>query len=246
MKQNMKSECFTRHIVIPCYDTDVAYRLKPASFMDFSQEIAQQHAAVLGFGYDALQETRTAWVLSRLHVKFIKYPVWRDDVDFTTWHKGAERLFFLRDFKMTDRNGEPAVLATSSWLIINLDTRRLVRSVGLNGFDTDFKEHAIETSCDKVLMPKGVQAEVAGEHMVAYSDVDMNGHANNARYIVWAMDALGYEFLADNPVKELKINFNHETKPGETITLYRAVQGNLHYIEGKVGERSAFCVEFLF
>lgn len=242
----MKQESLTQHIVIPCYDTDVAYRLKPASFMDFSQEIAQRHAAVLGFGYDDLQRTRTAWVLSRLHIKFIRHPVWRDEVDFTTWHKGSERLFFLRDFKMTDKNGELAVAATSSWLVLNLDTRRLVRDAEIDGFGTDCREHAIETPCDKVQLPKGVPAVVAGEHQVTYSDVDMNGHTNNARYVVWAMDALGYGFAANHPVKELKINFNHETKPGETVVMYKVVQDNHCYIEGKVDGQSAFCVEFLF
>ncbi len=242
----MKPESLTRHIVIPCYDTDVAYRLKPASFMDFCQEIAQLHAESLGFGYDDLQKTRTAWVLSRLHVKFLKYPLWRDEVDFSTWHKGPERLFFLRDFRMTDRDGEPAALATSSWLVLNLDTRRIVRSVDVCGLDTANGEHAIETPCDKVQMPKDMPAVLAGEHVVSYSDVDMNGHTNNARYAVWAMDALGYDFVSANPVREMKINFNHETRPGETVALYVASGGDVRYVEGKVGEQSAFCVEFLF
>ena len=242
----MKPESLSQHFVIPCYDTDVAFRLKPASFMDFAQEIAQGHASLLGFGYDDLQRTRTAWVLSRLHIKFLRHPLWREEVDFKTWHKGTERLFFLRDFLMTGADGKPAALATSSWLVLNLDTRRLVRSVDIDGLDTKSCEHAIETPCDKVQMPKDVASEIVAEHLVSYSDVDMNGHTNNARYVVWAMDAIGYDVASSSPVREIKINFNHETRPGETVVLHRAVVGDVYYVEGEVDGRSAFCVEIMF
>lgn len=245
MGKDMKHESLSQHFVIPCYDTDVAFRLKPASFMDLAQEIAQQHAGLLGFGYDDLQRTRAAWVLSRLHIKFLRHPLWREEVDFKTWHKGAERLFFLRDFVMSGKDGEPSVLATSSWLVLNIDTRRLVRSVDMEGLDTALCDNAIETPCGKVQMPKDVPSEIVAEHVVSYSDVDMNGHTNNARYVVWAMDAVGYDVVSVTPVKEIKVNFNHETRPGETVFLHRAVVGNVYYVEGTVGGQSAFCVEIV-
>ena len=85
---------------IPCYDTDAAFCLKPASFMDMAQEIAYWAAQALGFGYDDLQQHQTAWVLSRMHIRFESLPKWRDAVVLKTWHKGADGLFFLRDFHL--------------------------------------------------------------------------------------------------------------------------------------------------
>ena len=58
---------FCQDMRIPCYETDAAFCLKPASFMDMAQEIAYWAAQALGFGYDDLQRHHTAWVLSRLH-----------------------------------------------------------------------------------------------------------------------------------------------------------------------------------
>ena len=92
-------------------------------------------------------------------------------------------------------------------------------------------------------MPKGAEPEKVAEHKVAYSDVDMNGHTNNARYLVWAMDVLDYDFAVNNPVKDVKINFNNETRPGETVELFKAESEGKIYVEGKVGDKSAFCVE---
>ena len=241
---------FTQNYIVPCYDTDASGRMKPTSFMNLAQEAAGLHAVHLGFGYDTLIVRNLAWILSRVHVEFPDVPMWRDNLTPTTWHKGLERLFFIRDFVVTDSEGKERVKATTSWLILNLETRRLVRDPQLMEDGTICHDNARECSAEKVLMPKDVVAEKVLEHVVAYSDVDTNAHANNAMYMQWAMDAVDYEMASTHPVKEFTINFNHETKAGDKVDIYRAVveqEDARHvYIEGKVGDVSAFTVEILF
>ena len=240
---------FRQHILIPCYDTDVSQLLKPASFMDLAQEAANLHANILGFGYDNLMETRTAWVLSRMHIRFVRHPRWREEVDLATWHKGPERLFYLRDFLMTDASGNALVEATTSWLVLNIDTRRIVRDAGICE-DGICRDSAIAEPCGKVQMPEGCRKEQVCVHKVSYSDVDVNGHTNNAMYLVWAMDAIGYDTASSRPVKEVKINFNHETRPGDEVSIFKSCAdtdgGQVCHIEGEVDGRSAFSAELLF
>ena len=69
---------FCQDIRIPCYETDSAAFLKPASFMDRAQEIAYWAARELGFGYDQLHVHHTAWVLSRMHFHIEEAPKWGD------------------------------------------------------------------------------------------------------------------------------------------------------------------------
>ena len=175
---------------IACYDTDAAWRLKPASFMNLAQEAAGNHAVFLGFGYDDLIKTNTAWILSRVHVEFIDTPLWREDITLTTWHKGLNRLFFLRDFILTDKDGKERMKATTSWLVMNLETRRLVRDPGLMEDGTVCTENALETPADKVQMPKDMEPEHVIDHVVAYSDIDTNAHANNAMYMRWMQSVM--------------------------------------------------------
>ena len=238
------------HYTIPCYDTDASWRLKPVSFMNYAQEMANRHASVLGFGYDDLIGSRTAWVLARMYIRFIDLPLWRNDVTLTTWHKGLNRLFFLRDFRMTDPQGNVRVEATTSWIVLNLDTRRLVRDAKLMDEGTKCSENAVEQPADKVQLPKDAQMEFVMEHTVSYSDVDLLGHTNNAMYMHWAMDAVPYEITSQHPLKEVTINFNHETRAGEKVSIYRtslqAEDGLRVFIEGKVGDTSSFVIEMLF
>jgi acyl-ACP thioesterase len=235
---------------IPCYDTDASWRLKPTSFMNMAQEAAGRHAVYLGFGYDDLIKTNTAWILSRVHVEFVDTPKWRDEITLNTWHKGLNRLFFLRDFLITDSEGRERVKATTSWLVLNLETRRLVRDPNLMEEGTVCTENVIETPADKVQMPKDVEAELVRTHLVSYSDIDTNGHTNNAMYMQWSMNAVGYDITSSRPVKEFTINFNHETKAGDHVEIYRAFvekEDGLHvFVEGKVEGTSSYCVEIVF
>lgn len=241
---------FEQKFTIPCYDTDASWRLKPASFMNLAQEAAGQHAVYLGFGYDDLIATNTAWILSRVHVEFIDTPRWREDITLRTWHKGLNRLFFLRDFILTDNEGRERVKATTSWLVLNLETRRLVRDPKLMEEGTVCMENVIETPADKVVLPKDAEPLFVMEHKVAYSDIDMNGHTNNAMYMQWAMDAVDHEISSTRPVKWFTINFNHETKAGDTVMIYKVIDeredGRHVFVEGKVADQSAFTVEILF
>lgn len=241
---------YTKDLTIQCFETDASWRLKPASFMNLAQEAAGNHAVYLGFGYDDLIVSNTAWILSRVHVEFIDTPKWREDITLTTWHKGLNRLFFLRDFVLTDKEGRERVKATTSWLVLDLATRKLVRDPKLMEEGTVCTENAIATPADKVQMPKEVESVHVMDHTVAYSDVDMNGHANNAMYMQWAMDAVDYDIASTRAVKEFTINFNHEIKPGNTVSLFKTKVedgGNLHvFVEGKVEDQSAFTVEILF
>ncbi|MBR2609223.1 MAG: hypothetical protein IKC68_05810 [Bacteroidales bacterium] len=241
---------YTQKITIPCYNTDASWRLKPASFMDLAQEAANRHASVLGFGYDDLILSNTAWILSRMHIEFVDAPKWREDVTLQTWHKGLNRLFFLRDFLITDSEGRPRVKATTSWLVMNLETRRLVRDPKLMDDNGVCSENVIETPAEKVQMPEDIEPELVLAHKVEYSDVDLNAHANNAMYMQWSMDAVGYEVTSKYSVKSFTINFNHEVKPQEEVELYRVFVEEENalrvYIEGKVQDQSAFIVEIIF
>ena len=237
-------------ITLPCYDTDAAWRLKPSSFMNLAQEAAGRHAVYLGFGYDELIKANTAWILSRVHVEFIDAPKWREEITLTTWHKGLNRLFFLRDFLLTDAQGRERVKATTSWLVLNLETRRLVRDPKLMEDGTVCTDNVLEVPADKVVMPKGVEPEFVMEHIVAYSDIDTNAHANNAMYMQWAMDAVDYQTASTRAVKEFTINCNPETKAGDKVAIYRISEereDGLHiFIEGRLPEAQSFIVEIVF
>jgi len=87
-----------------------------------------------------------------------------------------------------------------------------------------------------------------GSHKVRYSDVDFNGHVNNVKYSVWAMDAIPEEVVYGKFLKELTINFNNEAHPEDTVELFRAETGEegTFVVEGRCAEHQTFIARLTF
>ena len=239
---------FSKDYTITCYEADANQLMRPTAMLDLMQEAANVNASTLGFGYDEMMNSNTAWVLSRIHVKFMNTPKWREEVNLKTWHKGVSKLFYLRDFILSDKAGNPMVLATTSWLIIDMNTRRLVRNSDLALSDTAM--HAIETPADQVVLPLDIEPELVRKHPVTWSEIDTNGHVNNVKYAVWAIDAVKAEDIKERPLKELLINYDAEVMPGDTVKISRVRQeteeGVVYYITGRVADKQNFAVKLLF
>ena len=237
--------------VVSCYEADSNHNFRPTAMLDLMQEAAGRDASVLGFGYDEMISENTAWVLSRTRVCFHKCPKWRDSVVLKTWHKGANRIFYLRDFLLESPEGELLISATTSWLIIDLATRRMVRNTTLaENFDNSEMGDAIEEQAGKVVLPKGLEPELVHTHKVVWSDIDTNGHVNNVKYAVWALDAVDYDILKEKSLKEMLINYDTEVMRDQTVELYRVVaqeeESTVVYIVGKVEGKSCFSIKMNF
>lgn len=244
---------------IRSYETDFKQDLRPFAFMNYAQYMAEKHATILKFGYENLLENQTVWVLSRVNVNFLEYPRWNDKVSFETWHKGTDRLFGIRDFRMTDSENKPIILATSSWLIIDIKTRRVQRvdKILQNNGENHELGDAVKEPAAKIESPKN--PELCMVKRVCYSDVDVNEHTNNAKYIEWATDAIFTEYSDCLRIKQMTVNFNSECRLNDEISLYKEIfyneaasgsgqNANINkiVIEGKRGETGIFIAEFQF
>ena len=165
---HQEGNVFSQQLCIPCYQTNHKGLLKPTAFMDMAQEIAYWAADALGFGYDSLHVHHTAWVLARMHIRFLRSVHWRDDVTLYTWHKGTSGLLYLRDFLLRDTLGETAIAATTSWVVMDELTRRLVRPEDLKQLlQVEQTDHAIAEPAPKVAISK--EMEHVGEHLVTHA-----------------------------------------------------------------------------
>lgn len=241
-------EKYYENYIVSCYESDANQCLKPTAVLDWMQEIAGRDAARLGFGYDDLMKNNTAWVLSRTHIRFHQYPKWRDMVKLQTWHKGSFKVLYLRDFLLTGITNEPLVSATTSWLIMDMNTRRLVRKSELaDNPATCISEDAIGIPADKIILPTELTPIWVGKHKVIWSDIDTMAHVNNVKYVSWALDTIDCPMLKERPIKEILVNYDSEVLLNEVVDLYQIWQtdeyGMTCYIQGKVNDKDKFSLK---
>lgn len=234
---------------IPCFMFDRGEQLRPAAFMDIAQDLAVYGAEQLQFDDRNVKEQGVVWILARMTVQFDRYPKRYDSVKLQTWHRGLDGLYFIREYQMIGADGQTAVRGTSSWILMDMETRRVVRSDRMKSIvsiDPQNLERAIPESSPKIVLPAGAVMEACGERKVVYSDVDYNGHANNAKYTAWAMDCLDQDMVYTRQMRDITINFNHEAHPGSTVAFYRYQDGDTIYVEGKGDGHQVFICKMTF
>jgi acyl-ACP thioesterase len=179
------------------------------------QDIASRHADTLGFGHRDLEQSGHFWILARLHLMVDRLPGFGGRTDILTWPSGNERLVALRDFLVLDQDG-PMGRATTSWVTMNTRTHRPdpPQTVLHERFIPD-REHALTFPTKAVTRLK--QGEFQTRLTARRSDMDINGHVNNVKYLEYCFEAVPVEWIADNRCHGVDIQFRSEAFPGDKL-----------------------------
>ncbi len=222
-------------IKISAFDVDANNRLRINRVFDYFQDVASNDAERLGFGYKNFIPKGLFWVLSWVKFEFMSYPKFMDEVKIQTWGKKQHKLYSMRDFLLLNSNGELIVKGTSAWLL--LDSKSLRPKILTQLYP---KLKLLDTKDALVDLPQKInRAEKMGlvySRTIRYSDIDLNRHTNNAKYIELMFDCFDQTFHKEHTVKTLTVSFNAETKFDEEIELYKgSIDTSIpsHYIEAK-------------
>jgi len=208
---------YTETFAVPTYECDANLRWKPSAFLQHMTSAANAHIDLLGDGYEALLNQGLVWVLSRIKFQFFRFPRVEEQITIRTWPKTIQqKLFFIRDYEILSAQGELLAAATSAWLMMNMQTRRLVppAAVQLN-LPQNPSRHALDESLEKLTSP--ADGEERLRLRAAYSAIDVVGHVNNARYIEWICDAFPTPWHQQHQLAALQINYDREVHPEDEV-----------------------------
>ncbi|MBI9106953.1 MAG: hypothetical protein JEZ04_09435 [Spirochaetales bacterium] len=186
------------------------------SLCNFLYEAAGNHCIEHNITVNDLQNIGLTWMLSRIHIEIKRLPVYAEAVSVKTWPTGARGLFSFRDFIVENESGEQLVKATSAWLTINLEKRRVVRLpkeiLSIHPDPIEAERILIDDFKDKLKEPSG--DEVYNGFKASYSTLDLNRHVTAPVYVDWMFDALSVDFLEASRLKSLELNYKQEILPG--------------------------------
>jgi len=210
------------------YHKDIDFRseFRLSSLLTFFQESAWNHAKVLGIDYSNAGFSDKHWVMSRLKLVLSEaQPEWMSKVQVATYPSGVDKMFANRDFVVYDQQNRVFAHATSSWLIINAETRQLCRPEAL------ISQIPLET-IEKVL-PEGPSRlkeeemkEDCGKVRASYAEIDAHHHVNNVCYAQWCLSSFDQAFFDTWRLKSFEVSFTSEASWGDELRILRNSEYN--------------------
>jgi medium-chain acyl-[acyl-carrier-protein] hydrolase len=214
----MESFQFEKEYKIPVYDTGPDGKLTLYSMFNYMQDIASEHAVRLKFGRDDLMKANHFWVLSRIVAKIDIWPGWEETIVVRTWPRGTDKLFALRDYEIFYQDGRHIASGTSSWLIVDITSKRIQRpDEMLTRFNPGSSlKPSMGINAGKVELPS--ETGSTGDHFkIKVSDLDVNLHTNNVRYIKWVTDTYDLNYIQNHETVSLEVNYLAESVFGEDV-----------------------------
>lgn len=237
----MMLKTYSQEFRIASYQTDLTARIRPSAILEIMQEMAGAHAELLQVGRKCLDPMNLAWVLTRVEVQMERMPLSGETITVETFPMPNRRVFFPRYFIFRDSQGQQIGCAGSLWVVLDVTTRKMASGAEISSLMPDNSD---------LTPPMGIPATVEDVQggitealrLPVYTDLDVNGHVNNTRYLDWCCNALGIEVMRDYAMQHFKVNFNQEILPGQEVRTLLNLNGNTFSFSGFEGEKRHFDV----
>lgn len=228
---------YSTHRKLLADDVTMYRDLRLSVLMRWLQEISIAHTEALGAGREKTLDKGALWVVCRVRLEVEKLPCYDDEITLSSWAGNTMRVLFPRYYEMTDESGTPLVKASAVWLLMDAKKRKMVFPENY-----DVVVPGIRTGRE-IPLSFGVslgEQEKTKRFKVAYSQVDINGHMNNAKYLDCMDDVLGKDYLASHALKTLEVEFKSEIKYGASVRLEYTLDKDDLTMIGYVRKRPCF------
>ena len=217
-------------------DVDSNLNIKLSSLMRMMQDVATTHAEILEVGKVRTIDRGMYWVITRYAVTILRAPRYLETVHVITYPGDDMKFIYPRYFFVKSESGELLVKASTTWMILDKATHKVV----MKPFGDDHlpgEHHEGEEPLPRKAL--GENISFIEDRKVRYTDIDLNGHLNNTKYIEYVLDMKPTSFYKENHIKHILINYEKELLDNETLSLF-SNNSNPEYIVGKCNDNVVF------
>ncbi|EHQ87820.1 acyl-[acyl-carrier-protein] thioesterase [Desulfosporosinus youngiae] len=201
------------------HEVDPSERATPLTILHYLEDAAISHSESVGQGIERLKAQKQAWILNEWNLQMDRYPVLGEKVMIETWSAGFDRFYGTRDFLIIDKNDKVIGRATSVWIFYNTERKRPSRIPAdfLEVYGIDLRR-ALNEPLSKCQLEEGDQkGENEQLFTVRRSDIDTNGHVNNANYLQWMLEVVPEDIYLNYHLAALEITYKKAVTYGSSI-----------------------------
>ena len=192
-------------------------RLKPSAICWLVQEMAGRHCLLLGLDWESLAKKGMFWAILRHQIQVNRLPNKDETIHVETWPMPTTRVAFPRNVVAFDGSGNELFRTTSVWVLMDMEKRAMVLP-GKSGVDVPGILLGGELPAPGSLAPK--MPESRQSRTVRFTDLDLNGHMNNCRYLDWAADLLPSDFHREHSLSCATLGYLAEARETDEMDLF--------------------------
>ncbi len=176
---------------------------------NYLQQAAGEHAERLGVGAAQLAEKDLYWVLTRQFIRLARLPGGSEEIAVETWPSRRPRQLFFRDFRVVDESGGLLATATSAWALIEGGSRKAIRGPAwVVGCIIHDEVRAAEFPVRSI--PRREAHDMELTIHPRWSDLDTNGHVNNADLMGYLLEPLARGAAGGRMLATIDVAFRAE------------------------------------
>ena len=123
-------------------DVDKNNKMKLTTYLRLMQEAGALHSQSNGYGANNRHITHKAWLVLSWKINIFSKPNWNEKIKIKTWLAKMDKIYFYRDFELSDCTGNIIAKAESKWVMIDTVTKRVQK------IDEKYKNEFIEVSIE--------------------------------------------------------------------------------------------------
>lgn len=217
----MQNVASSLSLTVECQEADYKGNYRISALFSKLSDLATQNAIKVGIWNPEFGNSY-GFVLSK-ETMLLKRPIKVDEkIKLYTRAADRKRVQFIRNYWVNDESGNEIAAMYSLWTLIDLKNRRIIKpeKVGIMMPELTPYQYTIESYHE---IKKDLELTYVMKRQVLYSDVDVNQHMNNSRYIEWALDAISMEVFESKYFSEVSVFFKKEMAPGTVAKIYRYI-----------------------
>lgn len=209
---------YTVSFTVPYPECDVNNRMRISNVMRHVQQMGGAHLDSLGLTYHRMAADGVVLLLAKEGMTINRLPVGGERIRIVTTPRKPKGATLLRDCTFYAEDGSVLLFVETTWVAADTVTHRIVRPGDLS-YDIipSLEEKDYTVTGLRVRLPE--TAQVVGERVVRFSDIDCNRHLNNAVYGDIVYDFLPVEVVEKKEPKTFFMHFQHEAGLGECLTV---------------------------
>lgn len=221
---------FTQNVKTGIKDIGKNNTIKNRAILEILENVGSYHSDKVGYGALNVNSTKLAWILLEWKLKVIKRPIYGQILTVNTWGRNMSKFFTYRDYEVYDEGNNLCAIASSKWVLINVETNKISRLTDdiIRKYQQEEKKVFKNKDIEKIDIPN--EFDSIFRYTVRRRDIDLNSHMHNLYYLDLAYEVLPEEVYAQRPFDNIRITYKKEIKLGDTINCKYKKQDNKNIV----------------